>query len=64
MKILLTGVMGYIALLLLQVLSDQGHEVDCYVRDKDLFNTKKYAGYNLTVIEVGFLNEASLGAKF
>ncbi|MBM3455408.1 MAG: NAD-dependent epimerase/dehydratase family protein, partial [Bacteroidetes bacterium] len=62
MKILLTGVTGYIAQRLLPVLLDQGHEVVCCVRDKDRFNTKKYAGYSLTVIEVDFLNEASLGA--
>jgi len=61
MKILLTGVTGYIAQRLLPVLLDQGHEVVCCVRDKDRFNAKKYAGQRLTVIEVDFLNEASLG---
>jgi len=62
MKILLTGVTGYIAQRLLPVLLDKGHEVVCCVRDKDRFNAKKYAGQRLTVIEVDFLNDASLGA--
>jgi nucleoside-diphosphate-sugar epimerase len=64
MKILLTGVTGYIAQRLLPVLLDQGHEVVCCVRDKDRFNTKKYTGYSLTFIEMDFLNETMLGAKF
>jgi putative NADH-flavin reductase len=62
MKILLIGVTGYIAQRLLPVLLDKGHEVVCCVRDKDRFNAKKYAGQRLTVIEVDFLNDASLGA--
>jgi hypothetical protein len=41
---------------------DKGHEVVCCDRDKDRFNAKKYAGQRLTVIEVDFLNDASLGA--
>ncbi|NDA64186.1 MAG: NAD-dependent epimerase/dehydratase family protein, partial [Chitinophagia bacterium] len=62
MKILLTGVTGYIAQRLLPVLLDKGHEVVCCVRDKDRFNAIKYAGHRLIVIEVDFLNEASLGS--
>jgi uncharacterized protein YbjT (DUF2867 family) len=60
MKILLTGVTGYIGQRLLPVLLEKKHEVVCCVRDKDRFNVKKYQGYNLTIIEVDFLNEKSL----
>lgn len=60
MKILLTGVTGYIGQRLLPVLLEKNHEVVCCVRDKDRFNVKKYPGYNLTTIEVDFLNEESL----
>ena len=42
MKILLTGVTGYIAQRLLPVLLDHGHEVVCCVRDKNRFNDNKY----------------------
>ena len=41
MKILLTGVTGYIAQRLLPVLLENGHEVICCVRDKNRFNKKK-----------------------
>lgn len=57
MKILLTGVTGYIGQRLLPVLLEKEHEVVCCVRDKARFNVKKYAGYKLTAIEVDFLNE-------
>jgi len=60
MKILLTGVTGYIAQRLLPVLLEDGHEVICCVRDKNRFNRKNYAAFNLRVIEADFLNEASL----
>ena len=60
MKILLTGVTGYIAQRLLPVLLDQGHEVVCCVRDKNRFNDKKYQTTNLSVIEVDFLKKESL----
>ncbi len=60
MKILLTGVTGYIGQRLLPVLLEKNFEVVCCVRDKDRFNVKKYQGYNLTIIEVDFLNEESL----
>lgn len=60
MKILLTGVSGYIGQRLLPVLLEKKHEVVCCVRDKDRFNVNKYQGYNLTIIEVDFLNEESL----
>lgn len=60
MKILLTGVTGYIAQRLLPVLLENGHEVVCCVRDKNRFNTKKYNTTNLTVVEADFLDKASL----
>lgn len=60
MKILLTGVTGYIAQRLLPVLLEKGHEVICCVRDKNRFNWKNYSTSNLTVIEADFLNVSSL----
>ena len=62
MKILLTGVTGYIAQRILPVLLDNGHEVVCCVRDSNRFNRKNYLNSNLTVIEADFLNEKSLHA--
>ena len=59
MKILLTGVTGYIAQRLLPVLLDNGHEVVCCVRDKSRF-VNNYPANNLTVIEVDFLKKESL----
>ena len=60
MKILLTGVTGYIAQRLLPVLLENGHEVVCCVRDKNRFDWKNYSTSNLTVIEADFLNKESL----
>ena len=60
MKILLTGVTGYIAQRLLPVLLANGHEVICCVRDKNRFNKKRYIETNLTVIEADFLDIESL----
>jgi uncharacterized protein YbjT (DUF2867 family) len=60
MKILLTGVTGYIAQRLLPVLLASGHEVVCCVRDKNRFNQKNYTNQNLSVIEADFLNKDSL----
>lgn len=60
MKILLTGVTGYIAQRLLPVLLQNGHEVICCVRDKNRFNKKNYSSQNLTIIEADFLNKESL----
>ena len=59
MKILLTGVTGYIAQRLLPVLLDNGHEVVCCVRDKSRF-VNNYPAHKLTVIEVDFLKQDSL----
>jgi uncharacterized protein YbjT (DUF2867 family) len=60
MKILLTGVTGYIAQRLLPVLLDLGHEVVCCVRDESRFNAKKYAHQKITVVEADFLDKESL----
>jgi uncharacterized protein YbjT (DUF2867 family) len=59
MKILLTGVTGYIAQRLLPVLLDNGNHVVCCVRDKNRFNNK-YNTENLSIIEVDFLKSDSL----
>lgn len=59
MKILLTGVTGYIAQRLLPVLLQNGHEVICCVRDKNRFN-HKYASERVRVIEADFLQKESL----
>lgn len=60
MKILLTGVTGYIAQRLLPVLLENGHEVVCCVRDLSRFNIKKYATPNISLIAADFLNKESL----
>ena len=60
MKILLTGVTGYIAQRLLPVLLLNGHEVIACVRDKSRFNQEKFNSAKLTVLEVDFLNKNSL----
>lgn len=60
MKILLTGVTGYIAQRILPVLLENGHEVVCCVRDKNRFNRKNYQNSNLSVVEADFLDEKSL----
>lgn len=60
MKILLTGVTGYIAQRLLPVLLENGHEVICCVRDINRFNHKKYTSQNLKVLEIDFLNQESV----
>jgi len=62
MKILLTGATGYIAQRLLPVLLENGHHVICCVREKIRFDTEKYKGYNLEVIEIDFLKEETLKA--
>ncbi len=59
MKILLTGVTGYIAQRLLPVLLDNGHEVVCCVRDKSRF-VINYPTNTITIIEVDFLKQDSL----
>lgn len=60
MKILLTGVTGYIGQRLLPVLINQGHEVFCCVRDKLRFNNRKYSIDPSHILEVNFLKPETL----
>lgn len=62
MKVVLTGLTGYIAKRLLPVLLNEGHEVICCVRDKKRFNAAAYASHQITVVEVDFLKPESLNA--
>ena len=62
MKILLTGVTGYIAQRLLPVLLQNGYEVVCGVRDKKRFNYKNHPTAKLSIIEVDFLDEKTLSS--
>ncbi len=62
MKILLTGVTGYIGKRLLPVLLDNGHEVICCVRDRKRFDATEFDSELLKVIEVDFLSSESLSA--
>lgn len=56
MKILLTGVTGYIGKQLLPVLLEQGHEVVACVRDKTRFKIKESWKKRVSVLEIDFLN--------
>ena len=60
MKILITGVTGYIGKRLLQALINEGHELYCTVRDLKRFDTSAYDNYQLKVIEVDFLDPNAL----
>jgi uncharacterized protein YbjT (DUF2867 family) len=60
MKILLTGVTGYIAQRLLPVLLENQHHVVCCVRDKRRLNVKNYDTRLLSLVEVDFLNIESM----
>jgi uncharacterized protein YbjT (DUF2867 family) len=60
MRILLTGATGYIAQRLMPVLSGNGHEIICCVRDRARFDSEKYKSTHLSVIEVDFLKPDTL----
>lgn len=60
MKILLTGVTGYIGKRLLPQLIDEGHDVVCCVRDQSRFNPDKLNKDQYKVIEVDFEKPATL----
>jgi nucleoside-diphosphate-sugar epimerase len=62
MKILLTGVTGYIGKRLLPILHAQGHEVLCAVRDKKRFD-KRLLQDNISLLEVDFLKSETLGVS-
>ena len=62
MKILLTGVTGYIGKRLLIQLLEEGHHIVCSVRDKNRFglNLFKEKLNQIEVIENDFLDESTL----
>jgi uncharacterized protein YbjT (DUF2867 family) len=60
MKVLLTGVTGYIAQRLLPVLLEKGYEVVCCVRDRKRFNLQNYQTAKIEIIEADFIEEESL----
>jgi uncharacterized protein YbjT (DUF2867 family) len=62
MRILLTGVTGYIAQQLLPVLLEKGHEVVCCARDMSRISATRTSAPNLSFIEADFLKEESLQA--
>jgi uncharacterized protein YbjT (DUF2867 family) len=62
MKILLTGVTGYIGKRLLPRLTESGHQVICCVRDKARFNPSEEILDKIEVIEVDFEDRDSLSA--
>ncbi len=61
MKILLTGVTGYVGKRVLPVLIDKGHEVVCCVREKSRLTLHKPLLEKITIIEIDFLNEVVPG---
>jgi len=62
MKILLTGVTGYVGKRLLPVLVQAGHEVICCVRDKNRFNPPESLKESIEVIQVDLLKKETLSA--
>lgn len=60
MKILLTGVTGYIAKRLLPVLVEQNHQVVCCVRDIKRYRVPPEFAASVSVIEVDFLKPETL----
>lgn len=62
MKILLTGATGYIAQRLLPALAEAGHSVVCCVRDAKRFHYDPEYAEQVSVIEVDFLQNATLTA--
>ncbi|MBU2491276.1 MAG: SDR family oxidoreductase [Bacteroidetes bacterium] len=60
MKILLTGVTGYIGKRLLPALINDGHQVVCCVRDKKRFTPPESMKDKIEVIETDFLDRKSL----
>ncbi len=60
MRILLTGATGYIGKRLLPALVAEGHHVICCTRDKDRFHVPVALQHHVTVVELDFLDRASL----
>ncbi len=57
MRILLTGVTGYVGKRLLPVLIEKGHEVICCVREKNRLTIHKNLLQKVEIIEIDFLRE-------
>jgi uncharacterized protein YbjT (DUF2867 family) len=57
MKILLTGITGYVGKRILPVLIEKGHEVICCVREKSRLSIHKNLLQKIKVIEIDFLDE-------
>lgn len=57
MKILLTGVTGYVAKRILPVLIEQGHDVICCVREKSRLSIHKNLLKKVQIIEIDFLKD-------
>ncbi len=60
MKILLTGVTGYIGKRLLTTLINKNHRVVCCVRDAKRLNLPSYISEHIEIIEADFLNADTL----
>ncbi len=60
MRILLTGVTGYVGKRLLPVLIEKEHQVICCVREKSRLNFHKNLLEKVEVVEIDFLNEPDL----
>lgn len=60
MKVLLTGVTGYIGKRLLPVLLEDGHHVVCCTRDKGRVDLEAYNQNQVEIVEVNFLDTESL----
>jgi uncharacterized protein YbjT (DUF2867 family) len=61
MKILLTGVTGYVGKRLLPVLIEKGHQVVCCVREKSRLTIHENMLQKVQVVEVDFLGEPKKG---
>ena len=60
MKVLLTGVTGYVGKRLLVVLIQLGYEVICVVRDQKRLDVSPSILKKIKVVEADFLNKATL----
>ena len=61
MKILLTGVTGYVGKRMLPVLIEKGHEVICCVREKNRLTLHKVLLEKVKIVEIDFLKEVEKG---
>ena len=58
MKILLTGVTGYVGKRLLPVLIEKGHEIICCVRDKNRLTIHEKLLKRVKIVEIDFLKDS------